>query len=159
MVDLIEENTVRNSARPGAKVFLTPELNMSDPKLSERAWALAQEIDAELPEWGRTCWRWRLMYIRAFLDLHRYRNEKLHEVPEAVELMKEAADIYFCIPNYKIKDDPFHLKLRPPFPVYDDDFDPADYPTIGSIQNAASIGLIVSKKIKKVGGTEAGNQA
>lgn len=137
---------------------MTPELNKSDRKLVQRAWELAQEIDASLPEWGRTSWRWRLLYLRALIDLHRYNNEKLHENDETIAAMKELADIYHCIKDYKIADDPYHLKLRPPFPVYDENFDPKEY-HIGSIRNAVSIGLIKTGKEVEISVSAAGNQA
>jgi len=158
MVNCIERNTVLNADNPGQKVFMTPELNKSDRKLVQRAWELAQEIDASLPEWGRTSWRWRLLYLRALIDLHRYNNEKLHENDETIAAMKELADIYHCIKDYKIADDPYHLKLRPPFPVYDENFDPKEY-HVGSIRNAVSIGLIKTGKEVEISVSAAGNQA
>lgn len=159
MVDCIEKNMVLNADNSGGKVFMTPEMNKSDPALAERARELALELDAQLPTWGRKSWRWRTMYIRTVLDLHRYRNEKLHENEEAVAAMQELAEIYCCIKDYKIADDPYHLKLRPPFPVYDENFDPADYQNIGSILNAAAIGLIVNEKNVDIRVTSGGNQA
>ena len=146
MVKCIEKNHVVNADNCMRKVFMTPEDNPTDIKLAERAWALAQEIDASLPDWGKKAWRWRLIYIRAFIDLHRYNNEKLHENPEAVKFMKELSEIYHCIKNYKISDDPYHFKLRPPIPIYDGDFDLDDYPNINSIRDAYKIGLILNGK-------------
>lgn len=158
LINCIEKNTVLNAEQPGRKVFMTPEMNNSDMAAANRAWELAQEIDALLPEWGKNCWRWRIIYIRAFIDLHRYNNEKLHENPETVSAMKELADIYYCMKDYKISDDPYHLKLRPPFPVYDETFNVDDY-TVGSIKNAAAIGLIVTGKEINITTANAGNQA
>ena len=159
MVDCIEKNTVLNSDSPGKKVFMTADINKSDITLAERAWELAQKIDSELPGWGKSSWRWRLMYIRAYLDLQRYNNKILHEVPEALELMNELMDIYHCIKDYKIDTDPFHIKLRPPIPVYDEFFDADKYQTIGSILNAASIGLIRTPRTIDIKADASGNQA
>lgn len=146
MVKCIEKNTVLNADRCMRKIFMTAEDNPTDITLAERAWELAQEIDSALPEWGKKAWRWRMMYIRAFLDLHRYRNEKLHENPEAVEFMKELCDIYFCIEDYKISKDPYHFKIRPPMVIYDEDFDLDDYPNVYSVKLGYNVGLIVNGK-------------
>lgn len=146
LINLIETNTVLNSETPGLKVFLTPENNKANLNLAKRAFALAQEIDASLPDWGKKSWRWRLIYIRAFIDLHRYQNEKLHENPEACVFMCEIMDIYHCIKDYKIKDDPSHAKLRPPFPIYDEDFDLNDYPGLSSLKTAFNSGIIITDK-------------
>lgn len=159
MVDCIEKNTILNSDNPFEKVFMTAEKNKADIKLAERAWELAQKIDSELPDWGRKSWRWRLMFIRAYLDICRYNNKKLHENPQALELMNEVADIYHCMKDYKIDSDPYHLKLRPPIPVRDDSFDAGKYRNIGSILGAASIGLIVSSDKTYTDINLSGNQA
>jgi hypothetical protein len=36
---------------------------------AERAWALLQDADARLPERARTRWRWRILYLRALIDV------------------------------------------------------------------------------------------
>lgn len=41
---------------------------------SQQAWALAEKMDREAAPRTRACWRWRVFYIRAYLDLVRYRN-------------------------------------------------------------------------------------
>lgn len=146
MVKCIEKNHVLNAENCMRKVFMTADKNHADTALSERAWELAQELDATLPEWGKKTWRWRLIYIRAFIDLHRYRNERLHENPEVLKFMEELSEIYHCIKNYKISDDPYHFKLRPPVPVYDENFNIDDYSNINSIRDAYKIGLIVNGK-------------
>ena len=40
----------------------------------EEAWALAQELNEEAAPATRTYWRWRILYIRAYLDYVRYHN-------------------------------------------------------------------------------------
>ncbi len=35
---------------------------------AEAAWATVQRVDKELPNWARTSWRWRIIYLRALLD-------------------------------------------------------------------------------------------
>ena len=35
---------------------------------AEEAYAAVKRVDAELPLWARTSWRWRILYLRALLD-------------------------------------------------------------------------------------------
>lgn len=159
MVNLIEENHVKNYDR--VKINLTPENNLTDFSLAERALALAKEIDGLLPEWGKKSWRWRLMFIRANIDYHRYNNEVMHENPEVVTLMHEIMDIYHCIKDYSVEMDPEHFKLRPPLPATDNAFDIKRY-TRTSIGIAYNNGLInVGKPIEhiKENDTMRGNEA
>lgn len=159
-VRCIEDNMVR-CAGEGLVISMTKGKNKSDFSLAERAFALVKKIDAELPDWGKRSFRWRLIYLRAVIDYYRYQNVVLHECAPVVEAMTEVARIYHCLENYKIKDDPFHMKLRPPLPIDDPDFKLEDYPNIGSLHMAYSTGLIRTgreseKKETVVGGT---NQA
>ena len=41
---------------------------------SEEAWELARKMDAGADPETRTYWKWRIVYIRAYLDLVRYKN-------------------------------------------------------------------------------------
>jgi len=38
----------------------------------QEAWELAEKMNDAAPEWTKTYWRWRIVYIRAYLDLVRY---------------------------------------------------------------------------------------
>lgn len=143
MVGLIEKNHVKNYDR--VKINLTPENNLSDFSLAERALELAEQINASLPEWGKTSWRWRLMYIRAHVDYHRYNNEIMHETPRVVEMFNEIMEIYHCMKNYTIEQDPQHFKLRPPLPIVDMNFDINKYKR-SSIGVAYNNGLIINGK-------------
>lgn len=49
------------------------EIGFCDLADAERAFALAEEINRTLPAWGRECWRWRIIYLRAMIDARRYR--------------------------------------------------------------------------------------
>lgn len=65
LIDLIEAShlyTNRFDRKPAPLTF------------SELAWDLAQKINEGAAEETKKCWRWRIMYIRAYLDLVRYRN-------------------------------------------------------------------------------------
>jgi len=149
LVRCIETNMV-NCAKIGRVVIsMTEDKNLSDFSLAKRALALAKKIDATLPNWGKKSFRWRLIYLRAIVDYYRYQNVILHECAPVVEAMEEIAEISHCLKNYKIKDDPFHLKLRPPLPVYDPNFRLEDYPRIGSLRLAYDIGLIRNGNEKK----------
>ena len=142
LVDCIETNMVRCARSDRTVISMTEETNRSDPRLAKRALHLAQEIDASLPDWGKKSFRWRLIYLRAVIDYYRYQNVVLHECAPVVEAMEEVARIYYCLKNYKIADDPFHMKLRPPLPIDDPDFKVEDYPNIGSLHIAYETGLI-----------------
>ncbi len=142
LVRCIETNTVRCATSTGV-ISMTKETNKSDFSLAERAFALAKQIDASLPDWGKRNFRWRLIYLRAVIDFYRYQNVILHECAPVREAMEEISEIYYCLKDYRIADDPFHLKLRPPLPIYDPDFRPEDYPNIGSLQMAYGAGLIL----------------
>lgn len=55
------------------------------------ALALAQEIDAALPDWGRRSWRWEFFMIRAKIDaiLERNNNEPDDDVEELLKRLVE----------------------------------------------------------------------
>lgn len=142
LIDCIETNMVRCARSDMTVISMTEETNRSDFALAERAMTLAKKIDFSLPEWGKQSFRWRLIYLRAVVDYYRYQNVVLHECEPVVYAMKEIAKIYYCLENYKVSDDPFHLKLRPPLPIEDPDFCAEDYPNIGSIHLAHRMGLI-----------------
>ena len=91
-----------------------PELD-----IALRAAELAKSIDARLPEWAKTAWRWRILYIRAIVDGKRYRayyedgreelkkplwvmyysGDLLLDDAEAQELFHELWKHYHCVPH------------------------------------------------------------
>lgn len=98
----------------------------------EAALRLAEQIDAQLPDWGKRAWRWRQIYLRAFLDAKRYRALDAHN--EAVRMgdehsgehsdwphllagdrevqaaLDEVAALYHC---EKDSSDPYHHRVSP----------------------------------------------
>jgi len=61
------------------------------------AWDIVRKIDSDLPEWGRTSWRWRLLYLRAKCD---YLLELTHGEPnaECEEILEELTQLYCLDP-------------------------------------------------------------
>jgi hypothetical protein len=57
---------------------------------AEEAWALAQSIDARLPEYAKQSWRWRILYLRAAID-HILKTQGFR-TPEAQAALKPLAD-------------------------------------------------------------------
>jgi len=57
---------------------------------ADDAWALAQSIDARLPAWAKTSWRWRLIYVRAAID--QVLEIQGYVTPEAQAALKPLAD-------------------------------------------------------------------
>ena len=59
--------------------------------------AIAQKIDASLPEWGKKCWRWRLFLLRAIIDFELSHNDnEPNDITE--KAMLELVDIYEVSP-------------------------------------------------------------
>jgi len=65
MVDLMEQSQ-----------FMTNRWNLTPCPLEycEEAWSIAQELNEKAPAHIKTCWRWRILYIRVYLDYVRYHN-------------------------------------------------------------------------------------
>lgn len=68
-VNILEKNhglTARSRImKPGAERRVSvPEVDFG----AERAFRILQEVDGRLPERVRSSWRWRILYLRAFLD-------------------------------------------------------------------------------------------
>lgn len=63
---------------------------------ADEAWALVEAIDARLPDWARSSWRWRILFVRAALD-HLLKNQGFTS-PEAqtalAPLCEELVRIY-----------------------------------------------------------------
>lgn len=45
-----------------------------DVNIAREAWALAQKMNDDADEETKKCWRWRITYIRSYLDMVRYEN-------------------------------------------------------------------------------------
>ena len=59
--------------------------------------AIAQKIDASLPEWAKKCWRWRLFLLRAIIDFELSHNDnEPNDVTE--KAMLELVEIYEVSP-------------------------------------------------------------
>ncbi len=103
MIDLMEENMTREQP---------------DIALADEAYALSCEIEAKLPLWGKTSWRWRMLAIRVLLDMHRYRGDVLADNPETLAAMHEVIDIS-CLMKTRSADVLGHDNVRPPCPDYE----------------------------------------
>jgi len=56
-------------------------------------WDTIKRVDAELPAWAKSAWRWRLVYLRALIDAELKANDL--EPNDAVrEAVREISDIY-----------------------------------------------------------------
>ncbi len=76
----------------------------------QRAYDLAESVDARLPEWARKNWRWEILRLRAVLDRERFSGGGL-ETPAAEAAMIRLIEIYHCQMD---TDDPYHHRVRPP---------------------------------------------
>jgi len=69
----------------------------------------AETIQKGLPEWGRTSWRWEVLYLRTVLDRERFAGDGL-ETDAAQAAMLRLCENYHC----QIEtDDPYHHRVRP----------------------------------------------
>ena len=80
--------------------------------LAQKALALAEKLDAALPEAGRRSWRWRLIYLRAVLDVERLVGRTVQS-ETAVAALRELIAIY-GLPKYSEELGPMHRAIRPP---------------------------------------------
>ncbi len=81
-----------------------------NPEDVQRAWHLAEAVDARLPDWARRNWRWELLHLRAVLDRERFAGGGL-VTPAAEDAMLRLMEIYHCQME---TDDPYHHRVRPP---------------------------------------------
>lgn len=112
----------------------TGKCNVMDAR---RAYALAKDLEVLMPEWGKKCWRWRMIYIRCEVDAIRYTlaEEKLKEgieignehgksssdweelllnEPIVQKDFKELISMFHC--SEKKMNDPYHDRVRPMCP-------------------------------------------
>ncbi|HHW31189.1 MAG TPA: hypothetical protein GXX20_05875 [Clostridiaceae bacterium] len=92
------------------------QLTEKSPALADDTYALAKEIDTALPEWGRTGWRWRLIYLRALLDVSRVRDEDLNNSEICRKAMEEIVEICHCLKE-DAHQDPYHERVCPPLKI------------------------------------------
>ncbi|MCC6697041.1 MAG: hypothetical protein IT365_15545 [Candidatus Hydrogenedentes bacterium] len=76
----------------------------------QRAYELAESVNARLPEWAKKNWRWEILHLRAVLDRERFAGGGL-ETPAAEAAMIRLIEIYHCQMD---TDDPYHHRVRPP---------------------------------------------
>ena len=81
-----------------------------DAAEARRARQLAESVQARLPEWAQSNWRWEILYLRALLDHERFAGGGLH-TPEAETALLRLIDLYHCQLE---TDDPYHHRVRPP---------------------------------------------
>ncbi|MCC6144688.1 MAG: hypothetical protein IT368_12850 [Candidatus Hydrogenedentes bacterium] len=75
-----------------------------------RAFQLAESVQARLPGWAHSNWRWEILYLRALLDMERFAGGAL-DAPAAEAAMLRLIEIYHCQLE---TDDPYHHRVRPP---------------------------------------------
>jgi hypothetical protein len=81
-----------------------------DAEPVRKARQLADGVDARMPAWARTNWRWEILHLRTILDGERFAGGDL-DSPAARAAMLRLIDIYHC----QIEtDDPYHHRVRPP---------------------------------------------
>jgi hypothetical protein len=99
LVDLLETAAARSKQKQPI-----------DADAVQRAFQLAEAVDARLPDWARQNWRWEILHLRAVLDRERFAGAGL-ETPAAEAAMLRLIEIYHC----EIEtDDPYHHRVRPP---------------------------------------------
>jgi hypothetical protein len=88
-------------------------------KTAEEAYFTALKLDRDLPVWGRRCWRWRQILLRARLEFYRCavkergldQKPAMQEYPEAMAAFRELVAIYHCSEHET--NDPYHERVRP----------------------------------------------
>jgi hypothetical protein len=70
-----------------------PLAGTADVNRAEEAWALCGLAEADMPEWGKGSWRWRIVKLRAFLDRELLGNEG-DPTPECEQAFRELEAIY-----------------------------------------------------------------
>lgn len=117
IIALIEQNHV--NAAEGNKA------NMDDASV---AYEIAKKVNEKLPECAKKTWRWRILYIRALLDMERFKAAKEDEWPwpsckswgallENNKLAEDAMEELIRIYHAMLVDDgtyPQHSWIRPP---------------------------------------------
>lgn len=102
----------------------------ADIPSAEKAEALLHEADALLPEWARQCWRWRILVLRAELDVIRYHRaweqrdglektttwtDVLRGSAEAKEKLAEVVRIFHSNLEFDAELHPMYRHVRPAY--------------------------------------------
>jgi hypothetical protein len=100
-----------------------------DIALAKDMVALAEQIDGTLTKYAQTSWRWRILYLRALLDVERYEagiaagwtqhqnwSELLADNQAAQTYMREISDLFHCTDDADERH-PQHSAVRPPLAV------------------------------------------
>jgi hypothetical protein len=66
---------------------------IQDPEPASKAWELLQEADSLLPEWARSSWRWRILYLRGLIDAELVENDFVI-TPACERAFEELVEIY-----------------------------------------------------------------
>lgn len=103
------------------------ETGKCDIAVSDRAFDIAQAIDARLAGWAGASWRWRIVYLRALLDARRFRIAKdlntdtswsdlpwktlLRDDEPVQKAFREIIALFHC--SKKERGDKYHVRVRP----------------------------------------------
>lgn len=101
----------------------------ADLKDAQRAFELILEADTLLPQWAKTAWRWRILVLRAQLDVLRYSRawaqrqtlvpmqttwtDVLRGCPEAKTALAEVVEIFHSNLDYDDTIHPMYRHVRP----------------------------------------------
>lgn len=123
----IENNHVRTAVGAHRNISKDANTQSVTEKIvadAKAGWLRMREVDETLPVWAKTGWRWRILYIRSYLDYLRFsraleQKESLTEettwvqvlkgCPEAKEAVAELVSIYHSNMDY---DDSIHPMFR-----------------------------------------------
>lgn len=106
----IEENVLDIVAMLESAASHSYKKEPVDKDAVQRAYALAEEVEAHMPDWGRKNWRWEILRLRSILDRERFIGDGL-ETPAAEAALLRLIEIYHCQLE---TDDPYHHRVRPP---------------------------------------------
>lgn len=77
--------------------YHTPPSDIPDEMIKdgEKAYFLMKKADMKLPEWAKNSWRWRILFLRAYIDYERLKNNG--EITKRCDnALKELTKIYFA---------------------------------------------------------------
>ncbi|HPY90272.1 MAG TPA: hypothetical protein PLT23_06045, partial [Lentisphaeria bacterium] len=74
-----------------------PAADLPEYRGAEDAWRTTCSLDADLPDWARQAWRWRLLLLRARIDALLAANNG-EPTPEVSIALDEIAAIYHTDP-------------------------------------------------------------
>jgi hypothetical protein len=74
----------------------------SDPKI---AYDICKSMDAEMPEWGKKSWRWRIIFLRALID-YRLKLNDFDIDDQSNDAFEELSEIFHSAGNSEYKISP-----------------------------------------------------